>query len=188
MEQCCNLEESAGGFYEELKAYIFMRTRSVSDSEDLVQEVMLVLLNAYAQGKEIKNMRAWLYQVTKNLLLNYFREQKKRFSDEMEYDLEVSEDEFDLILADYIFPMIGLLESPYRETLELIEVENKTIKETSEILKTSVSSIKMRIKRGREKLKDLIYSCCDVNVDSHGMVTSCQIKKECLVLYDLKKK
>ena len=74
MEECCNIKESTGGFYEELKGYINSKTGNIHDSEDLVQEVMLVLLNAYSNGTDIKNMRAWLYRVTKNILLNYFRD------------------------------------------------------------------------------------------------------------------
>lgn len=187
MSECCNLEESAGGFYEELKAYVLKRIGNSSDTEDIVQEVMIVLLNAYTEGKTIKNMRAWLYQVTKNLLLNYYREKNKSFALDHDKELSSDENEFDLILADYIFPMIGLLESPYKETLELVEVENKSLQETADILGVSLSSVKMRVKRGREKLKALIFSCCDVNLDDNGQVSSCQIKKECVALYNLKK-
>lgn len=188
MEECCNIEESTGGFYEELKGYINSKTGNIHDSEDLVQEVMLVLLNAYSNGTDIKNMRAWLYRVTKNILLNYFRD-KKSFDSEQKLELEDKDHpEFDLILADYVFPMISLLDSQYRETMELVEIKGKSLKEVSKIQDEKLSTIKMRVKRGREKLRELIFQCCDVNEDQNGVVQSCQIKKECLFLYDLKKK
>ena len=83
--------------------------------------------------------------------------------------------------------MISLLDSPYRETMELVEVKGKSLKEVSKIQDEKLSTIKMRVKRGREKLRELIFQCCDVNEDQNGVVLSCQIKKECLFLYDLKK-
>jgi len=188
MEECCNLEESAGGFYEELKTYLTARTGNSVDSEDLVQEVMLSLLNAYSKGDEIKNMRAWLYAVSKNLLMNYYRDKKKSAPDTDFEKEDEDELEFDLLLADYIFPMITLLDPPYKETLELVEVQGKSLQETSEIQKINLSTVKMRVKRGREKLRNLIFSCCDVNMDNQGLVLSCQIKTSCTELYDLKKK
>ncbi len=58
----------------------------------------------------------------------------------------------------------------YRQALELTELGGTTQKDAAEQLGLSVSGMKTRVQRGRDKLKDALLDCCSVEFDRRGGV------------------
>ena len=77
-KECCNINEVVQEFYEFLKAYIIKKTNDINLAEDIVQEVMLKLVESHKKNIEVNNIKAWLFQVTRNTIADYYNKNKKR--------------------------------------------------------------------------------------------------------------
>ena len=69
---------------------------------------------------------------------------------------------------------VSRLPSPYREAITLTELEGLTQKEAAEMLDISLSGLKSRVQRGREKIRYMFEECCQISVDARGRVIECQ--------------
>ncbi len=76
-------------------------------------------------------------------------------------DVRASEAE----LAPCLTPMVGRLNEPYREAIELTSVHGLTQAEAAKRAGVSVSGMKSRVQRAREQLKAMLLRCCEVDVD-----------------------
>lgn len=183
-EECCNLNEVVQEFYDYLKSYIFTRVKEQVVTDDLVQEVMVKLVESHQESKEIANVKAWLFQVTRNTIYDYYNRNKLEFHLEEEGNLEGSDEAFQkLMVSDYVVPMIKLLPEEYAVPLMMSDIENLPQKKIAERLNLQLSATKMRIQRARLKLRALFVECCDLEYDKQGNFIGCTIKATCEPLH-----
>lgn len=193
-KECCNINEVVQEFYEFLKAYIIKKTNDINLAEDIVQEVMLKLVESHKKNIEVNNIKAWLFQVTRNTIADYYKDYYNKNKIEFNFNEDwkehsISSDTVSSILeSDFIIPMIGLLPEKYAKPLHLSDIENIPQKEIAIQLNLGLSATKMRIQRGREKLKSLFIECCDIQYDKSGNFSSCTIKPHCTPLQEIEKK
>jgi RNA polymerase sigma factor (sigma-70 family) len=89
----------------------------------------------------------------------------------------IDEQGFDRLLQRTIALLVALLPSPYREAVTLTEIEGYTQKEAAEKLGTSLSAMKSRVQRGRERLRAALEDCCVVALDARGHVVACEPRR-----------
>lgn len=130
-------------------AFSFMRNRQ--DSNDVMQDVFFKFYEKMDSISE-DGYRPWLISVTANTCKNYLRSSwhSRIFSLEEAGDIPVNENfgqETDLFTA--------LMRLPEKERvlIHLFYYEGCSAKEISDILKINESTVRVRIMRGREKLK-----------------------------------
>lgn len=121
---------------------------SLQDSEDITQEAFLKLYKSEEKFTADENVKAWLIRVASNEAKNFIRRnalrRKEPISENIpEEDYEISE-------------IMKSLKRDYRVVIYLHYYEGYSVKELSKILKISESNVKVRLKRGRDKLKELI--------------------------------
>ena len=193
-KECCNINEVVQEFYEFLKAYIIKKTNDINLAEDIVQEVMLKLVESHKKSIKVNNIKAWLFQVTRNTIADYYKDYYNKNKIEFNFNEDwkehsISSENISTILeSDFIIPMIGLLPEKYAKPLHLSDIENIPQKEIALQLNLGLSATKMRIQRGREKLKSLFIECCDIQYDKSGNFSSCTIKPHCTPLQEIEKK
>lgn len=193
-KECCNINEVVQEFYEFLKAYIIKKTNDINLAEDIVQEVMLKLVESHKKNIEVNNIKAWLFQVTRNTIADYYKDYYNKNKIEFNFNEDwkehsISSENISTILeSDFIIPMIGLLPEKYAKPLHLSDIENIPQKDIALQLNLGLSATKMRIQRGREKLKTLFIECCDIQYDKSGNFSSCTIKPHCTPLQEIEKK
>lgn len=144
--------------YESYKTLLFRIAFSYmgnsEDCEDILQEAFLKLYY-YAPELSPKEEKCWLIRVTINLCKNQLKSFWKRN--------RVSSEEFNLILEtmnvewqpeekQVLFDLVSMA-GKAKEILILHYLEGYSVKEIAKILGISESAVKMRLKRGREKLK-----------------------------------
>lgn len=152
-----------------LLAFIRRRVNSPDDAEDVLQSVLLKMHNA-GNLREDEAVRGWMFQVARNAVIDYYR--GKRPHDPLpdhweETDLGQGDAESQALLA-CMRQMIDELPETYREALVLSDVEGIPQKDVAERLGVGVSGAKSRIQRGREKLKELVQTCCHLELDTYG--------------------
>lgn len=169
-----NIEEIWKAFSEPLKSFIKKRVRSEHDVDDILQIVFIKIFKNLDSLKEDQKLQAWIYQITRNGIIDYYRKEKLHVSEDFANYME-SDGAFDgpdvvNELSACIRPMVIELPVKYKEALELTEFHGLTQKQLSEKLGLSFSGAKSRVQRGREKLKILLLECCHFEFDRLGHI------------------
>lgn len=183
MENASTCEQVAPIFlqYEEqLKGFIRKRIADEDDSKDLLQQVLLKLYRHCEKLPEVQNMQAWLYQITRNTLNDYFREAARRGGtmEELTEPVALPEEGFAEVV-EYIRPLISLLPQKYARPLIMSDLEGYSQQQVAEQLGLSLSGAKSRVQRAREKLREIIIECCLLELDRNGRLLSLDIKDSC---------
>jgi RNA polymerase sigma-70 factor, ECF subfamily len=187
---CCSAVAPVFLAYQaQLKGFVQKRIVDKAEVDDILQQLYLKMYKNCELLPEVKNMKAWLYQVTRNAMYDFFRENSRYQSIA---DIELAEDEFPDAarheVESLVEPLINLLPAEYAEALKLSELEEISQKEIAERLGISYSGAKSRVQRGREKLKALFMECCHLEFSHDGQVIGASVKESCKPLKHLAKK
>ena len=132
-------------------------------AEDLNQEVWLTVYNRIGTLYNVNGFRTWLFQMTRNRALDYFRSSKRlaEFQDVLESELTIDQPEIDTVFFEkedysYLKASIQKLAFKHREVLELNFFEGMDYEEISLIIGCSVGTVKSRIHNAKSKLKNLL--------------------------------
>ena len=150
-----------------LLSFIRSKVAHAEDAEDILSDVFAKLLKQADEYTLPDNITAWLFLVSKNSIVDYYRSNKQFES--LPDDI-VIEDENNLVdeLAGCLLPMIKALPEEYQQVLILSELEGKKHKEVAKILDLSLPAVKSRVLRGRAKLKQSILRCCTLTYNKAG--------------------
>lgn len=104
-------------------------------------------------------MTTWLYQIAKNLFVDYLREDKKY--EKLELNEEIAgRDNVNLVEAKEnlkrLYRMIHQLDEPYKEVFLLRYNEELSFRELGEIFQKSENWARVMFYRAREKLRKKI--------------------------------
>ena len=131
-------------------AYSYLHNQS--DAEDILQDTLIQYLRTAPVLESPAHEKAWLLRVAGNLSKNLLRAQGYRQADQLEETLVAQERE-DL---SYVWDAVKALPVPYREAVHLFYYEGYSTAQIARILDQKESTVRSRLKRGREKLKPLL--------------------------------
>ena len=165
-------------FWEEskttLKNFIGDRVSNEEDTEDILQDVFLKLISNIDKLMDDQKVHAWIYRITRNAIIDYYRRNHKNF------DLESFSEELPLVLDEDLTSnkeiayclknMVNKLPEKYKQAIIITVFENHTQKEYSEMVGISVSGAKSRVQRARNILKEMVLGCCSLEFDSLGNI------------------
>jgi RNA polymerase sigma-70 factor (ECF subfamily) len=165
----------------QLRGFIYRRIPNPGVVDDLVQEVFLKVQSRVDTLKDETRLESWLYQITRNAIIDHFRGRKPE--EELPETLDLPEAEPSCVLAELaecVRPMMDVLPEEYRLPLLLSDLEGLTQKEVAGRLGLSLSATKSRVQRGRERLKSVFTQCCLFKLDHRGNVMDYQARNgEC---------
>jgi RNA polymerase sigma-70 factor (ECF subfamily) len=151
--------------YDELSDVLFRHSFfRVSNREvalDLVQEAFLKTWNHMSRGNSIQNMRSFLYRVTNNLIIDYYRKSKSFSLDNLlDEGFDVADSGHTEIVESAEISQIkkALKTLPENEChiITLRYIDGLSIQEISELLNESENVISVRIHRALKKVKETI--------------------------------
>jgi RNA polymerase sigma-70 factor (ECF subfamily) len=79
-------------------------------------------------------------------------------------------------LAPCLTSMIGRLPEPYRSAIELTSIRGLTQADAAREAGVSLSGMKSRVQRGRERLRQMLVRCCEIQVDVRGGVSDFHLR------------
>ena len=165
-----------------IKAFIAKRIKNESDVEDVLQDVFFKIHQKIPELKDPTKLYSWVFQTTRNAIIDYYREQKNaaNFSEELSDDIAVEAMDKDVEeeVLTWLAPMVEELPAKYREALFLTDIQGLTQKELSEKLDISLSGAKSRVQRAREKLKETLLDCCHFEFNRAGQIVEYQQRRE----------
>jgi RNA polymerase sigma-70 factor (ECF subfamily) len=159
----------------------FVRSRvgDYSTAEDITQDVFMRMFQKIASLKSEDKLQAWLYQIARNAILDYYRSKKPLAElPDLPQPVEDTGTKAQKELSECLLPMIKKLPIRYQEPIIQYEMAGKTHKDISLNLGISVSGSKSRIQRGRARLKEMFLDCCRIEFDHRGQVAAYQPKQE----------
>lgn len=126
------------------------------DAEDSVSECILKAYSHLADLKNIKKMKAWLFQILVNESKTCLRK-KKRI--ELVADSSVFLEKEQTTDSPYdLLEFVCQLEENFKEVIILYYFEDFRVKEIAKILDISEGTVKSRLFRAREELKRFLQN------------------------------
>ncbi|HRH27145.1 MAG TPA: RNA polymerase sigma factor [Parcubacteria group bacterium] len=150
--------------YEENSDALFRQCFfKVNDREvatDILQETFTRTWDYLAKGKEVQNMKAFLYRTMNNLIVDHYRKKKAVSLDvlaEDGFDPEALEgiNANDRIEGEKALKLLDKIPSPYKEAVFMRYVSGLELKEISEITGEEVNTVSVHVHRGIKKLREL---------------------------------
>jgi len=157
--------------HDKLLAFIRKQVKQKEVAEDLLHDVFLKIRDKIGQLKDHEKLQSWMFQLTRNVVIDYFRKQSRQtdpaWDDENETEREKNRmDEAENWIGSYI---LNLPEN-YREAVVLYELEGKSIADIADQLQISYTNARARVQRGRQTLKKNLLDCCTFHVDAYGNI------------------
>lgn len=165
-----NIEQIWQQFNQELKRFIVSRIRDNDIANDILQEVFIKINENIHSLKDDKKLVQWIYQITRNVIIDHFRKATQAETLDYFVEEEASPKKAHINLSCCVMPFINQLAPHDREVLLLTDIEKLGQKELAIYLGISYSGAKSRVQRAREKLKDLFEQCCSIEYDKYGTV------------------
>jgi len=163
---------------DELKGFVFKRVRDKALTEDIVHDVFLKIQNKIQHVRETEKLFGWIYQITRNTIIDHYRKNKKQISLK-DIDWESSPANFNDCVSNAISELIPTLPDKYRIPLEMSELQNMSQLEVAEKLDLSYPAAKSRVQRARQLLKDKLDEILIIKTDGYGNVVLCHDKGLC---------
>jgi RNA polymerase sigma-70 factor (ECF subfamily) len=154
---------------KQLYNFALKLTLDEDEASDLVQESYLKAYRFFDSYAEGTNAKAWMFRIMKNTFINDFRkktrEPNKVDYDELEsfYNSEEAEHKvksdlrIDMMqdkLGDEVTVALNALPVDFRTAIILCDIESFTYEEMSKILDIPIGTVRSRLHRARQVLKD----------------------------------
>jgi RNA polymerase sigma-70 factor (ECF subfamily) len=171
-------------FNVELLRYVKSKVRSTEDAEDILQNVFIKISSSIDKLSEEVKLKSWLFTITRNTIIDYYRvnANKKHINsaEEISEDIPESVDvDSTKGLDQCMGSMIDLLPEEYREIIIESEIKGVKQKDLAEKYGMAYPSLRSKVQRGRERLKQLFNNCCHIATDLRGNVIEAQGKGSC---------
>ena len=158
------INEFTENYMEKLFYFCLKKTGSNIEAEDLTQDIALQIITSLNKGTIPTSFSAWVWQIARNRYSLWTKKKHNRNesvngSDIGDYEIA---DESESILAEMIYTEqmtllrreLAFIKSDYRNIVVAYYIENKNVREIAESLSLSTNTVKSRLFRAREILKE----------------------------------
>lgn len=152
---------------KEITSILYYLTSSEADISDMVQEILLKIIKNLKNLKNPNQYRSWLNKIARRQYFDFLRKHRKKkdkieLGDFIEHD-DIKDKKQEPIdscisceLAKTIRDSVARLSEPYKMTIVMREFEGLSYDEIAKVTKTNVGTVKSRISRARNQLKEYI--------------------------------
>lgn len=153
----------------ELKIERYAR-KMLSNREDIKDVIQEIFIKAYININSFdkkKKFSSWLYRIAHNEVVNLFLKNKRKnflplFETDAFFPHQLESKENDavkrverLYMQKIIEQFFDKLQDKYKEPIELYYLEDFSYKEIADIMRLPISTVGVRIKRGKEMMRNI---------------------------------
>jgi len=178
-----------GEFQQPVYGLVYRIVNDPADAADTTQEVFLKVFRGMKHFHGESSLKTWIYRIALHEAANrrrwWFRHKSRETSIEPP-DADISSADEPAILADHsrspfdnfahgevrqqVEDALRKVPEPYRTTLILRDLEEMSYEEIAEVLEVSLGTVKSRLTRGREALKQRLAKYVREDVDELGLM------------------
>ncbi|MCC2248892.1 sigma-70 family RNA polymerase sigma factor [Virgibacillus sp. AGTR] len=160
------IENIMDAYGDEIKKLIYTYVKNTADTDDITQEVFITIHQKLDTFKGKSSLKSWIYSIAINKCKDYLRKwqfRNKKLKDTLTNSVHISkiqvENPIDFTIkkeeAQELLDSVMKLSVKYREIIVLYYLKDLSIKEISYILNVKEPTVRTRLLRGRDKLKNL---------------------------------
>lgn len=160
-------------FLTRLRAFVRGRVRSEHDAEDIVQDVLtkLVQHDDSIDSQERGSVYAWMFTVARRAIIDRSGAPANRPYADVTYASVIepaSDPSASVELARCMEPMLMMLDADDRALLQRIDMVGESQADVARELGMSMSGLKSRVQRARQRLRAQLEDCCAIERDRIG--------------------
>ena len=172
-------------FHKVLLGFIKSKVNNHQDAEDILQNVFVKVAAGIADLNQKEKLQSWMYAIARNAIIDYYRVSSNKKNTAFEGDISDSftvEEYNDTTkgLDCCLMDLVNQLPDEYRDIIIDVELKGVKQKDLSEKYDLAYPSIRSRVQRGREKLKQTLLDCCHLQWDNRGNILDVQSKSACI--------
>lgn len=171
-------------FHQVLLGFVKSKVNNHQDAEDIVQNVFVKVATGVGDLNRKEKLQSWIYAIARNAIIDYYRANagKSKLAIEGDVSDSFTDEEYndttkglDCCLIDFV----NQLPEEYRDIIIDVEINGVKQKDLADKYDLAYPSIRSRVQRGREKLKQILLDCCHIQWDNRGNILDVQLRPAC---------
>jgi len=170
--QAADFEELVRTHYKRVYNVAYRLTGNGHDAEDLTQEAFLRAFRSYSSYNQALPFQNWIYRIIGNLHIDRYRRKPKAQVLSLDAKLRSQNGEVAVEMPDWSMNPVdaavatelegamqrALSELPenFRTAVVMVDIEGLSYEETAEAMQTSIGTVRSRVFRGRQMLRDRV--------------------------------
>ncbi len=146
-----NIEKVFLDYNDYIFKYIYGMVQNRAEAEDLLQDTFIKVMKA--GNKDIKNWKGYLLTIARNTVYDHWRKRKNKINLDF-FKLKTKNNDIELKLD--IEKGIKKLSPKLKEVIILREINRLEYQEIADILGIEKGTVKSRLSRAREELKNFL--------------------------------
>lgn len=153
--------ETYDSYADAIFRFCLMKVSRKEVAEDITQDTFMRFWQSVREGKDVDNVRAFLYTIARNLVIDWYRKKKEASLDEMaEAGLEFVGDGRDSVELPARFKevmrAVESLEEDSREVVVLCYLEGLSPKDVAVMTGTTANVVSVRLNRALKKIRTIV--------------------------------
>ena len=171
--------------YNRVRKFILAYVKDEWVADDLIQETFIKVQKNLKSVKDPAKLSSWIFRIAYNLCHDHYRQAKRSSLNQRNIQQEIVSFKEAVVqkkleqqqMGQCVQDKMDLLPPDYRSVLILSDIMAFSHKEIAEILKISVSNVKVRIHRARKKFRAILEDHCSFEVDERNVLV-CDPKEQ----------
>jgi len=147
-------------YIEKIYRFVYLKVNSQETAEDITSRVFTQSWDKFRTGQDIKNPRAYIYQIARNEVVSYYREKSKLRTVSIEsaeiIDPQPGVEEKNQLESDIeeVKKAISSLNDDYQNVLIWRYLDNLAIKEIAEIMERPEGTVRVMLHRALKEVRE----------------------------------
>jgi RNA polymerase sigma-70 factor (ECF subfamily) len=148
---------------DEIFRFCFMKVSNKEKAEDLTQETFMRFWQSIRSGETVRNDRAFLYTLARNLIIDWYRKKKESSLDVLQEDgIDFAGDGRASVeqaaQMNEVLAVINQLDEPSRDAILLRYMEGWSPQQIADLNNESANAVSVRLNRAIKKVQELIHA------------------------------
>ncbi|MEZ4393373.1 MAG: sigma-70 family RNA polymerase sigma factor [Polyangiales bacterium] len=166
-----------GALSATLRPFIARRVSSPGDADDVLQDTLLRLHRSAGDLRDEDRFGPWAYRVARSAIADHHRARGRHplAAGEAPEEPDTPEEArvFNCAIEQHLGLLVEMLPEPYRDAVRATEIEGVSQTDLAARQGVSLSTVKSRVQRGRARLREMVETLCEVELDARGRLLRC---------------
>ncbi len=148
-------------FADPIFRHCYFRVFNRERAKDLMQETFTKTWEYLSAGPKVENLRAFLYRVANNLIIDYSRKKKEASLEGMQEEgFDPGEDTrgqlINFMEAGEVIKLLEKINPKYRQVIQMRYIDELAPKEIAEAIGETEGNVSVRLHRGLKELREIM--------------------------------